>query len=132
MAAFSTTVLNALPVWRERCGAHAMQDLRRRLTDEPSIYILFPEGGRSRDGRMLPFKAGIGMMVAQTHVPVIPCHLSGTFEALPADSRLPRPHKIQLRIGAPRIFCDVANRRDGWEHIARLLEQDVTSLAPRA
>lgn len=130
LAAFSTTVLNALPVWREHCGAHAMQELRRRLVCEPSIYILFPEGGRSRDGRMLPFKAGIGMIVAQTHVPVIPCHLTGTFEALPADSRLPRPHKIQLRIGAPRVFCDVPNRRAGWEHVAQVLEQDVTGLAP--
>jgi 1-acyl-sn-glycerol-3-phosphate acyltransferase len=129
VAAFSATVLNALPVWRKNCGAHAIKDLRQRLISEPSIYILFPEGGRSRDGKMLPFKPGIGMMVAQTNVPVIPCHLTGTFEAFPANTRVPRPHKIRLHIGAPRVFADVPNKRDGWEHIAHLLEQDVTSLA---
>ena len=48
-ALFSAMMLNALPMWRKRCGSHAMQELRDRLIGEPAIFVLFPEGTRSRD-----------------------------------------------------------------------------------
>lgn len=129
LAAFSATVLNALPVWRKKVGAHAIRKLRERLIDEPSIYILFPEGGRTRDGSMKPFKSGIGMMTAGTSVPVVPCHLSGTFEAFPAESFIPRLHRVSIRIGKPRIFEHLENRRPGWDEVSRTLETDVRALA---
>ena len=49
VALFSAMMLNALPMWRKSCGSHAMQQLRERLVSEPIIYVLFPEGTRSRD-----------------------------------------------------------------------------------
>ena len=129
LAAFSATVLNALPVWRKKVGAHAIQQRRARLIDEPSVYILFPEGGRTRDGSMRPFKSGIGMMTAGTDVPVVPCHLEGTFEAFPAESYIPRLHKVIVRIGQPRTFEHLENRRPGWDEVSGLLESDVKALA---
>ncbi len=128
LAAFSAVVLNALPVWRKNCGAHAIADLRERLVSEPSIYILFPEGSRSRDGNMHPFKPGLGMMIAKTDVPVVPCYVRGAFEAFPPDARLPRPKKISVHIGTPRTFSHVANRRHGWEEIVATLRDDVCRL----
>lgn len=128
LAAFSATVLNALPVWRKKVGAHAIQQLRTRLVEEPSIYILFPEGGRTRDGSMRPFKSGIGMITAGTHVPVVPCRLDGTFEAFPPESFIPRLHKVSVHIGEPRIFEDLENRRPGWDEVSRLLENDIKTL----
>src|SRR5207247_969021 len=41
---FSAVVLNAFPVWRGKAGAHALEEMRTRLMEEPCIYILFPEG----------------------------------------------------------------------------------------
>jgi 1-acyl-sn-glycerol-3-phosphate acyltransferase len=131
-SAFSAGFLNALPVWRKNCGARAIKDLRQRLLDRPSIYILFPEGCRTRDGAMLPFKPGIGMVVAGTSVPVIPCHLSGTFEALPAGAFVPRPRRIRVRIGTPRVFSELPNKRDGWNEIARILDEDIRQLGATA
>src|SRR5690242_14369606 len=87
----SAFFLNALPMWRKKCGPHALAELRARLVEEPCGYILFPEGTRSRDGRMQPFKAGLGMLIASTTVPVVPCHLAQTFEAFPPQARFPRP-----------------------------------------
>ena len=55
---FSALALNALPMWRKRCGTHALDELRGRLVGEPAIYILFPEGTRTRDGKMGKFKPG--------------------------------------------------------------------------
>ena len=63
---FSATMLNALPMWRKNCGAHALDELKKRLIDEPCGLILFPEGTRSRDGSLGPFKPGLGMLTAGT------------------------------------------------------------------
>ncbi|MBM4068287.1 MAG: 1-acyl-sn-glycerol-3-phosphate acyltransferase [Planctomycetes bacterium] len=128
-SALAALVLNALPMWRKNCGRHAMQQLRQRLVDEPCGYILFPEGGRSRDGSMRPFKTGLGMLVAGTSVPVIPCHLSGTFDAMQPGRMLPLPRKIRLRIGQAMTFLHNGNNRPEWERIVAAVEERVRQLA---
>jgi 1-acyl-sn-glycerol-3-phosphate acyltransferase len=128
VALFSAMMLNALPMWRKRCGSHAMQELRERLLSGPSIYILFPEGTRSRDGAMGRFKPGLGMIVAGSPVPIVPCHLEGAFAAIPPGARLPRPLPLRLRIGPPLTFSDLPNDRSGWQEIATRLEAAVGAL----
>jgi 1-acyl-sn-glycerol-3-phosphate acyltransferase len=131
VAAFAAHLLNALPVWRRNAGRHGLSDLRKRLVEEEAVFILFPEGGRSRDGEMKPFKPGIGMLVAGTSVPVVPCYLDGPFEAFPAGSMIPRSHKVRVRIGPARTFADAGNNREGWDHISTTLEQEVKRLGGR-
>ena len=97
---FAMSLLNALPLWRRKCTPHALTELRTKLVEEPCGYVLFPEGCRSRDGAMQPFKPGVGMLLAGLDVPVIPCHIDGTFAALPAARCVPRPWKITVRVGA--------------------------------
>ena len=126
---FSAIMLNALPMWRRNCGPHALADLRRKLQEEKAIFIIFPEGGRSRTGSMMPFKHGLGMLVAETNVPVVPCGLAGTFEALPPHRRLSRPVTIKLVIGDVIQFASTANDRTGWSQIAQSVESSVRNLA---
>jgi 1-acyl-sn-glycerol-3-phosphate acyltransferase len=125
----SAFILNALPMWRKRCGPHALAELRARLVGEPCGYILFPEGTRSRDGRMQPFKAGLGMLAAGMSVPIVPCHLTATFEAFPPGARLPRPRRIRLKVGRPLVFDAVPNAREGWTRVASETEAAVRRLA---
>ncbi|MCC7146965.1 MAG: 1-acyl-sn-glycerol-3-phosphate acyltransferase [Phycisphaeraceae bacterium] len=125
---FAAVLINALPMWRKSCGRHALADLRQRLVQEPCGYILFPEGKRSADGQLQPFKPGIGMMVAGTAVPVVPCHIQGAFEALPRYRRLPRFNRLRVRIGQPLVFVDVPNDHEGWQHICAELERAVKEL----
>jgi 1-acyl-sn-glycerol-3-phosphate acyltransferase len=130
-AAFSGLVLNALPVWRRKQtpGAHSLIELRRRLLETEAIYIVFPEGTRTRNGSMTRFKAGIGALVASTAVPVVPCYLAGTFAAAPPDSRVPRGNKITVRLGEPRSFDAIPNDHSGWLQVATALESAVHELA---
>lgn len=123
-------LLNALPMWRKRCGPHALAELRERLLSEPCAYILFPEGCRSRDGALLPFKAGLGMLVASTGVPVVPCRVIGAFEALPPGRWLPRPTRITLRVGEPLVFDRVPDTRPGWEEVAQRAHASIAALHP--
>jgi 1-acyl-sn-glycerol-3-phosphate acyltransferase len=129
---FSAIVLNALPMWRKNCGPHALADLRHKLEIEKCIFIIFPEGSRSRDGAMKRFKPGLGMLVAETNVPVIPCYLDRTFNALPPDRKMPRPAPVKIAIGPPLVFASVSNNRDGWSQIAAAVESAVRTLASQA
>jgi 1-acyl-sn-glycerol-3-phosphate acyltransferase len=122
-------MLNALPTWRKKCGTHALEQLRQRLMQEPCAYILFPEGTRSRDGALMAFKPSLGMLVAETDVPVVPCYLDGCHRALTAHQHWPRPRRICLRIGQPQTFATVPNNRDGWKQIAPAMEESVKALA---
>ncbi len=122
--------INALPLWRKKVTRHALDELRERLLLGQSGLILFPEGARSRDGEPLPFKGGIGRLVAATSVPVVPCWIDGAFEALPADRSLPRPRRIHVTVGPARVFASQPNERAGWDVVATELEQAVLALRP--
>lgn len=135
---FASLMLNALPMHRAgkgkpgaaSSGRHALSELRDRLISEPCAFILFPEGARSRDGEMLPVKSGVGMLVAQSEVPVIPCWIDGCFHAMPPDVKIPRPRRIHAHIGEPVRFSDAPNSREGWDVISRTLEQRIVMLRP--
>jgi 1-acyl-sn-glycerol-3-phosphate acyltransferase len=128
ISAFAAGMMNALPMWRKNAGRHAMEELRRRLVEEPCGYVLFPEGTRTRTGEMAVFRAGVGMLIAGAAVPIVPCHLAGTFEALPAGRRFPRRAGITVRIGPALSFAGVGNTREGWVEIAARLEGAVRGL----
>lgn len=125
---FATACMNALPIWRRNCGAHSLDDLRARLLNERAIFILFPEGTRTRTGEMAAFKPGIGRLVAGASLPVVPCYVDGTFRALPSSRSLPRPGKVSVTIGGALQFAEMGNNREGWEAIARRLEEAVRAL----
>lgn len=62
--------------------------------------IIFPEGTRTRDGKLLPFKRGGFMLAARAGVPVVPVTLRGSFEINPGGSlRLYPFRKVEIRIG---------------------------------
>ncbi|HEX2115685.1 MAG TPA: lysophospholipid acyltransferase family protein [Alphaproteobacteria bacterium] len=126
---FAAIALNALPIWRRKTRPEHLATLRGRLREQACIYILFPEGTRSRDGMMAAFKPGLGCLVAGTLVPVVPCHIDGAFAAFPPHARLPRARRIVIRVGAPLHFADQPNDRAGWHAIAAAAETAVRGLA---
>jgi 1-acyl-sn-glycerol-3-phosphate acyltransferase len=126
-ACLASALMRALPFSRLG-GLHQLQDLRRHLENDRCVYALYPEGTRSRTGRMAAFRHGLGVLTAGSRVPVVPCYLHGTFAALPAGRLLPRPSKLTLRIGRPLSFADVPNTRGGWEHVAVNVETAVRRL----
>ena len=125
VSAFAAMMINALPMWRKKVGRHALDDLKARLHAGECGYILFPEGARTRDGGALKWKAGIGMMVAGTQIPVIPCRIDGAFDALRPETSLPRPVKIRVEVFPAMRFDAEPNAREGWDRIAMALKERV-------
>jgi 1-acyl-sn-glycerol-3-phosphate acyltransferase len=128
-AAFAAYAINALPIWRGRTRRSELQTLRERLVEDPLVYILFPEGTRSRSGAMGAFQPGLATLVAGTTVPMVPCRLEGAHEAWPPHRRLPRPGRIRLRIGRPLQFAEVAADAAGRAAVTEACQAAVEALA---
>ena len=63
--------------------------------------VIFPEGGRSRDGRLQNFMGGAFYMAIKAQAPVVPVVLVGTYEHLPMNSFHLRPGRIEMIVGEP-------------------------------
>lgn len=67
--------------------------------------VIFPEGSRSRDGKMIPFKRGAFMLAAEFKLPVVPITINGSFRAMPRSTYNMTPTTITLNIHKP-IYPD--------------------------
>jgi 1-acyl-sn-glycerol-3-phosphate acyltransferase len=63
--------------------------------------VIFPEGGRSRDGRLRSFMGGAFYMAIKAQAPVVPVVLVGTYEHLPMNSFHVRPGRVEMIVGEP-------------------------------
>lgn len=66
--------------------------------------LVFPEGERSRDGTLLPFRQGLGIMVRELGVPVVPVRIEGLEAVYPRGAAWPRRGRVRIVFGAPLRF----------------------------
>ena len=94
------------------------------LADRGWSILIFPEGALTPDGRIAPFRAGIGLLAARLRLPVVPVRLDGLFELKQAGKRRARPGQIKISFGAPVRFSE----SQPAEEIAQQLESRVAAL----
>jgi 1-acyl-sn-glycerol-3-phosphate acyltransferase len=63
--------------------------------------VIFPEGGRSSDGKIQPFLPGAFFMAIKAQVDIVPVALVGTYELLPMDTYHIKPRPLEMRVGEP-------------------------------
>ncbi len=126
---FFTTFLNALPFDREENAAESLATCKAVLERGRAI-LLFPEGTRSITGQLQPFKPGIGVLGVELEVPIVPIYLRGTFESLPKGKSVPRPTRIQVRVGPPVDFSALKQER-GTAAQTELYRRAATELRAR-
>lgn len=94
------------------------------LVDRGWNVLIFPEGARTHDGRMGPFRAGIGLLATQLQISVVPIRMDGIFELSAAGKHWTRPGQIKVSIGAAAKYG-----ADGKpEQVAQDLERRVAEL----
>jgi 1-acyl-sn-glycerol-3-phosphate acyltransferase len=96
----------AVPVDRDGGGARGLKAILDRLHAGGAI-ILFPEGTRTKDGRLQPARSGIGLTVIKSAAPVIPVRVFGTYEAYGRHLTIPRPHRVIVKYGKPMDFTEL-------------------------
>src|SRR5262245_14103196 len=117
---------SVVPVDREGGGAKGLKAILDRLLAGGAI-ILFPEGTRSRDGKLQPARSGIGLTVIKSKAPVIPVRVFGTFEAFGRHMHFPRPRRVAVKYGLPMPFealraeartCSKARLKEIYQQVA--------------
>jgi len=92
-----------IPVFRDdpRAAVRTMGQAAQAVRERGTSLLVFPEGGRSRDGELGEFKEGAAYIAIKAGVPLVPVAINGTREVLPFGSGHIRPGKVTMRIGAP-------------------------------
>ena len=116
-------LLNLFPLPREaaflRSFAYAGE-----CVDRGYSVLVFPEGHHTTDGRLRPFRAGIGLLANHLRVPVVPVRIDGLFEVKQTGRKFAAPGKIRVHIGKPMRFAPETDP----EEIAADLEKRVAEL----
>jgi 1-acyl-sn-glycerol-3-phosphate acyltransferase len=84
-------------------GSEAMKSLDRaaKAIGEGGQVLLFAEGTRTRNGKLLPFKRGAFSLAAKSGIPIVPIAINGSYSILPKGSFDIRPAQIEVVVGAP-------------------------------
>jgi len=89
---------NSTPQAAKRTIAEA----KRRLKDGVSL-VAFPEGSRSKIGKMSRFRKGAFQVAIDQHLSIVPISLNGPYHVLPISSIMPKPHRMEMVIHPPVI-----------------------------
>jgi long-chain acyl-CoA synthetase len=117
------SLLNLFPLPRE-AGFRKSFAYAGKAVDRGYSVLVFPEGHHTTDGKLRPFRAGIGLLANNLGIPVVPMRIDGLFEIKHAGKRLAPRGKIRVRIGAPVRFDSGSDPQ--W--IARELQRRVGEL----
>lgn len=91
----------------------ATENLRRGKS-----YVVYPEGTRSRDGHLLPFKKGAFMMAIDAGVPIVPVTVSGATKIMPKAKVKVFPSTVRLTIHEP-----ISTAGYSKENVVELMER---------
>ncbi|HET6418820.1 MAG TPA: AMP-binding protein [Geobacteraceae bacterium] len=100
---YGTMVLNLFPLPQTGAVRHAIRFMGK-LADMERNILLFPEGERSRSGALLPFRKGLGLMVKELRIPVVPIHISGIEKVMPPGTAWPKRGRVAVSFGEPLFF----------------------------
>jgi 1-acyl-sn-glycerol-3-phosphate acyltransferase len=102
------TGIGALPIERgEHRGAQAVLDTALEVVESGVAFGIYPEGTRSRDGRLYRARVGVGWLALKSGAPVVPVGLIGTPDLLPVGAKLPRFKRVTVRFGEPILAAEV-------------------------
>ncbi len=119
-------LFNVVPIERHENSLAGLKLVEKILKSRESVLI-YPEGSRSRSGKVQGFKAGLGLIAWELQVPIIPTTIVGTHKALPAGKSWPTRHPITVFFGEP-IYMDRYLEKQGAltkDKLYKLIASDV-------
>ena len=92
----------------------AYEDSTREMNEHKLTIVVYPEGTRTRDGNLLPFKKGPFVFGIESAAPIVPCYVGGAFGIQPKGSIAVRPHPLIIALGEPIETAGMTlDNRDG-------------------
>jgi len=97
---FSKHCLGAIPIDRKDRRGEAINLIMKLLNELPRIWlIIFPEGTRSKTGKVQEFKRGISIFAERTNTPILFLYIEGNANLWPKGKLLPKPGKLVINVG---------------------------------
>ncbi len=125
--------VGAIPIDREDTSPSTLKIIFNCLKQGHTL-VIFPEGTRSRDGKIKPFKKGIGMIVKKSKAAVIPAYLKGVNKIKPKGKKFPRPVKLTAYYGKPVDFSDIIDQKgqEIYQEIADRIYNEIINLQKKS
>lgn len=123
---FALWAAGNFPVRRGESDRRALETALRVLEAGQPVGF-FPEGTRSKDGRMRRAKPGIGFLARRSAVPIVPLGVTGTPQA---GIRIPARSDIVVRVGPPFGLDDLRGRAQDDQALADAIMERVAALLP--
>ena len=89
----------SVPLEDPRAALQVLTAAGKAMKERGLSMLVFPEGGRSEDGSLQPFKDGAAYLAVKGGVPIVPIAIIGVREILPMHSHHVRPGRVTLRVG---------------------------------
>jgi 1-acyl-sn-glycerol-3-phosphate acyltransferase len=134
-------LFNTVPLGRNGGGlGDGATDHVDKLIGQRWNLVMFPEGTRSRDGRIGKVRSGAAVIAAQHGIDIVPIYVDGTHAAMPPGQNWPRRrpgklfsrrHKVEVRFGAPIAPRDASERRDVMDEVRAFWERKGRPEEPR-
>ena len=120
-----------IPVPREdpRAAVKTLTAAAEAIRERGISLLIFPEGGRSKDGLLHDFKEGAAYIAIKAGVPIVPLALIGTKEVLPFGAGTVLPGNVSMRVGGP-IPTAGLTLRDRGKLTAEVRDQIASLLNP--
>ncbi len=123
---FFIKILHALPLSRKYPSLSTFRKIAK-LVREGGALLLFPEGTRSKDGKIHEGKPGVAMIAYMSKSPVVPTLIEGSFSALPPGKKMISPVKIKVKFGKP-IFPIGHPSRDNYLKLTKKIMDEIRKL----
>lgn len=121
--------LGALPVVGGGGDKAVMRAALAEL-DAGRCVLVYPEGSRTHDGGLAPFKNGIALLLKRSNATVVPIGIEGAYDAWPRSAKRPRwRRRIETEVGEPIGVDDLL--QDGVPAAMRRLEHEIDELRRR-
>ncbi len=117
--------LGMIPI--DRGGGSAAEralNTAARVLEAGGYFGIYPEGTRSRDGRLHRGHTGPARLALRTRCPIVPVGIIGTREVQPPEAKVPRPFKrVTIRFGRPIDVCKYADRPDDRLLLRQIIDE---------
>ena len=111
-------LLGSIPIDRDGMGLAGLREAMRCLKGG-GVVLIFPEGTRSADGEIAPFKPGFVSLAVRSRASILPCAIEGAHGCWPRGRKFPRLGRIRVHFGTP-ILPDEISRLDERELLVKV------------
>jgi 1-acyl-sn-glycerol-3-phosphate acyltransferase len=119
---FLIRCLHAVPIDQEGVGKEGLKTILQQLHQGRAVLV-FPEGSRTDDGKLLALRPGIQLLLKRVDAPVVPIGIAGAWDAWPRHQLVPYPAPLGLPANRRTLAVSVGKPVDG-AHYAKLPREE--------